>query len=344
MAKSILYNIFVPIQIFLKAAPMSYFFTESITKHFDQTVALDDLSIQVKKGEWMAILGESGSGKSTMLRILGRFIQQDSGQVTLNKRVLPSVLDQLIPGLDEIKLVHQEFDLFPNQTVRENIAYPLRFHTQAFRDQRVAELLEITQLYSVASKKAKLLSGGEKQRTAIAKSIAELPAVLLMDEPFAHLDFPNRNRLSTVLTRLKHKEKLTCVFVTHDTADALAWAETVVVLKKGRIIQTGTPWQLYHTPVNAYVAELTGSVNWINPNQGTFIRPEKLHITHSSTRSKWSGKVLSVRFRGKDWEYTAEDKNKSIFTFYRSNARISVGETVNLTYAEREIVAVQSLV
>ncbi len=287
----------------------------------------------------MAVLGESGSGKSTLLRILGRFTQQDGGIVRLHKQMLASVHDQLIPGSEKVKLVHQEFDLFPNQTVRENIAYALRFHSPDFREARVDELLEITQLTSVTDQKAKLLSGGEKQRTAIAKAIADLPEILLLDEPFSHLDLPNRNRLSAVLTKLKHKEKLSCIFVTHDAADAFAWADSVVVLRKGDLVQQGSPRDLYQSPATAYVAEITGNVNWINRSKGTLIRPERAHVTKSAFRSKWTGKVVSVYFRGKEWEYTAEDKSKKQrFSFYRNNNRIQVGEEISLTYAEREII------
>ncbi len=318
---------------------MSFLSAEGISKTFDNIPALRGISIRLRKGEWMAVLGESGSGKSTLLRIIGRFIQQDQGTVRLGREVFRPVQDQLIPGSEKIRLVHQEFDLFPNQTVQENIAYPLRFHPREFRDERTGELLEIIQLAHAAGQKAKLLSGGEKQRTAIAKAIADVPEVLLMDEPFSHLDLPNRNRLSAVLTRLRHKEKLTCIFVTHDASDAFAWADQVLVLKEGRLVQEGTPRDLYQAPADAYVAELTGHVNWIVPGRERFVRPERTHVTRSALRSKWTGKVVSVFYRGRDWEYTAENKGTgSLFRFFRTNNRIRIGEEVHLTYPEREII------
>lgn len=312
---------------------------QQISKSFGSDAVLSGIDLELAPGEWLGILGESGSGKSTLLRILGRFQDADQGQVYFQGELLKSVASELMPGREGIRLIHQEFELFPNQTVEENIAYSLRFYDPAYRAEKVAELLEMTALKNVKDRKAKLLSGGEKQRTAIARSIAELPDVLLLDEPFAHLDNHNRRVLADAIERLRRREKMSCIFVTHEAADALAWSDRIAVLRDGKIIQTGTPQEVYDHPVNSYVAELTGDINWIAGDQGGkqfYIRPEKLKPTKNPEKSRWKGKVEAVRFHGNHWEIRCV-KGKEQLSFYRNKPDLAVGQEVHLTYASKDL-------
>lgn len=300
---------------------------------------LSDIDIDLHAGEWLGILGESGSGKSTLLKILGRFLDADAGTIRFRDSELPSVSSELMPGHEAIKLIHQEFELFPNQTVEENIAYSLRFYDPGYKTERVEELLEITALGPVRAQKAKLLSGGEKQRTAIAKSLAEQPDVLLLDEPFAHLDNHNRRVLADAIEGLRKQQKMGCVFVTHESEDALAWSDRIAVLRDGKIIQVGTPQEVYNKPVNSYVAELTGDINWLNDqNAGkkTFIRPEKIRRTKDPEKSKWSGQVVAIRFHGNHWEVRCANKQGDL-AFYRSRKDLEIGDAVFLTYSSRDV-------
>ncbi|HEV7379321.1 MAG TPA: ABC transporter ATP-binding protein [Dyadobacter sp.] len=312
---------------------------EGISKSYHAVQVLSDISIDLPAGEWLGILGESGSGKSTLLKILGRFKDADTGTVSFKGSELPPVSGELMPGHDAIKLIHQEFELFPNQTVEENIAYSLRFYDLEYKAERVEELLEVTSLGSVRNQKAKLLSGGEKQRTAIAKSLAEQPDVLLLDEPFAHLDNHNRRVLADAIEGLRKQQKMSCVFVTHESADALAWSDRIAVLRDGKIIQTGTPQEVYNKPVNSYVAELTGDINWLNDLQSdkkTFIRPEKIKRTKHPEKSKWTGKVDAIRFHGNHWEVRCTNKLGDL-AFYRNKKDLEVGDEVYLTYSSRDV-------
>jgi ABC-type Fe3+/spermidine/putrescine transport system ATPase subunit len=312
---------------------------EGISKSYHAVQVLSDISIDLPAGEWLGILGESGSGKSTLLKILGRFKDADTGTVSFKGSELPPVSGELMPGHDAIKLIHQEFELFPNQTVEENIAYSLRFYDLEYKAERVEELLEVTSLGSVRNQKAKLLSGGEKQRTAIAKSLAEQPDVLLLDEPFAHLDNHNRRVLADAIEGLRKQQKMSCVFVTHESADALAWSDRIAVLRDGKIIQTGTPQEVYNKPVNSYVAELTGDINWLNDLQSdkkTFIRPEKIKRTKHPEKSKWVGKVEAIRFHGNHWEVRCTNKLGDL-AFYRNKKDLEVGDEVYLTYSSRDV-------
>ncbi|HEV7347293.1 ABC transporter ATP-binding protein [Telluribacter sp.] len=314
--------------------------TRSLSKTFEEIKVLDEVAFTLKKGRWLGILGESGSGKSTLLRIIGRFIDQDRGEVIFKNEALSPVKDQLIPGHPAIKLVHQEFELFPNQTVLENIAYSLRFYEPGYRNERVEELLQLTRLHHVQDHKAKLLSGGEKQRTAIAKALAELPEVLLLDEPFAHLDNWNRLAMTEAIARLRKKQDMACIFVTHEASDALAWSDEVAVLRNGKIIQRGAPQAIYNQPVNAYVAELTGSVNWLGEavaGKRRFVRPEKVKLTKNPDKCRWEGRVETVRFRGSYWEYLCVNKKRERMDFYRQKADLPVGESVTLTYFESDV-------
>ncbi|GAB3181952.1 ABC transporter ATP-binding protein [Telluribacter humicola] len=312
----------------------------NLSKCFDENKVLSRVSFQLRKGQWLGILGESGSGKSTLLRIVSRFIDQDEGEVLFrNERITP-VRDQLIPGHKAIKLVHQEFELFPNQTVQENISYSLRFYEPSYRNDRVEELMQLTRLHHVRDHKAKLLSGGEKQRTAIAKALAETPDILLLDEPFAHLDNRNRQALTEAISRLRKKEDMACIFVTHEASDALAWSDEVAVLREGKIIQVGTPLEVYDQPADAYVAELTGSVNWLGDSTSgkrRFIRPEKVKITRNQDKCKWEGVVDTIRFRGIYWDYLCTNGKKEKMVFYRQKADLVVGDKVLLTYSEQDV-------
>jgi ABC-type Fe3+/spermidine/putrescine transport system ATPase subunit len=309
---------------------------QDVTKSFNGREVLSGLSFDLKDGEWLGILGESGSGKSTLLKILGRFLDADSGKVYLKGKKLPDVADQLIPGMDEIKLIHQEFELFPNQTTYENVAYALRFYDPVYKAGRVTELLQLTGLEKVMDQRAKILSGGEKQRTAIARALAETPQVLLLDEPFAHLDNANRYKLTRSIERIRKEEHMACLLVTHEASEALAWSDRLIILKKGEIVQVGTPREVYENPRDAYVAELTGTVNWLEEGKA-FIRPEKLKVTPHAEKSKWVGKVSTKRFRGSYWEYGCINASNE-FLFYRQKNDIHVGEKVMLRYTQRDIV------
>jgi ABC-type Fe3+/spermidine/putrescine transport system ATPase subunit len=296
---------------------MSLFQLQNITKSFGKIV-LQDVSLAVNRGDTFGLLGESGSGKSTLLRIAAGLTDADSGMVLLKNKAIAPAYDKLIPGHADIKIVHQDYELFAQLTVKENISYALRFYEKQYQQARTQELIELCHLESVAIKPAKLLSGGEKQRTAIAKAIAEKPKVLLLDEPFAHLDLLNRNRLSQSIQRLVSQMGLACIFVTHDAPNALALSNKMGVLKDGILLQIDTPENIYHAPNNAYIAELTGEVtilkvSFINKIFGvppthsfsdrtTAIRPENILIERLPSDNSIEATVKQVVFGGSHYK------------------------------------------
>ncbi len=293
---------------------MSHLEVRNLVKEFDENAVVKDISFQVNRGQIVGLLGESGSGKTTLLRLIAGLIDPSKGSVLLKKKVIQTASQKLIAGHADIKIVHQEYNLFPQLTVTENIAYTLRFYEKSYQKARVAELIALCSLEKAANRPAKLLSGGEKQRTAIACAIAEKPQVLLLDEPFAHIDLPNRNRLSQTIQKLVKQSGLACVFVTHDSIEALALSHRLGVLKNGELLQIDNPETIYQLPANTYVAELTGETNYLTPkqyeayfrksnrivleNRKVLVRPEHFFISDYEIEKSAMGVVKQCIFCG----------------------------------------------
>lgn len=311
---------------------------DAITKLYNDKEVLAQFSLSVSQGEWVGIVGESGSGKSTLLKIIARHLDADEGTVALGGTLLPPVREQLMKGHAEIKLVQQEYELFPNQTARENIAYALRFYERQYREQKVNELVDLTRLADVEHHKAKLLSGGEKQRTALAQALAEVPELLLLDEPFAHLDQRNKQTLASAIEELKSSHNLTCLFVTHDAGEAMAWADRLIILKEGEVVQEGTPEEIYQNPASVYVAELTGQVNLISgigQKETVMIRPNFIRVVKEAGKARWKAIITKIRFKGGYFEYVAETEEGVSLLFYRNRRDKSRGEVVFLDCSEK---------
>lgn len=268
----------------------------SISKSFTADVrAVRRVSLQLQPGQIMGLVGASGSGKSTLLNVLAGLTDADAGEVRLNGKRLKGPSEVLVAGHPDIRLVHQEYQLMPNVSVRENIAYTIRYYEKAYQNYRVDQLLRICRLEAVQDRTPKQISGGEKQRVAIARAVAEKPPVLLFDEPFAHLDLPNRTIVRAMLLDLVRHDpdhQTACLFVTHDATDALSIADTLGVMHQGQIIQMGSPRELYTSPRTAYVARMTGPANLVkakylpqlglaadpNPERYACIRPERVRV------------------------------------------------------------------
>jgi len=276
--------------------------------------ALEQLSLSLQAGEIFGLLGESGAGKSTLLQLAANLINPDQGELWLDGEKLPRPSDLLIPGHPDIKIVHQDHQLSPVLSVRENIRYVLRYYEKGFRDTRIEELLDLCQLREVAEYPTKLLSGGEKQRTAIARALAEEARVLLLDEPFANLDLPNNRRLLETIRRSVAETDAVCIFVTHHASDALGLSHRMGVLRNGRLLQVGTPQELYQSPLNTYVAQICGEANflpqdWVLQHFGqgkghiladgqVMIRPEELAIFTQAVPNALEAVVIWRIFEG----------------------------------------------
>jgi len=282
---------------------------QNLSRSFDDKKAVNNISFTIEKGEILAILGESGSGKTTLLHLIGALQEPDTGTLLLEGKRITPPSEKLIAGHPDIKLVRQDYGLFPNISIRENIAYALRYYEETYRNKRVDKLLKLSGLDKVQTHLPREVSGGEQQRAVIAKAIAEQPKLLLLDEPFSHLDTVNKRKLKSEILRLIKAEEVSCIFVTHDVSDAYGMADRLAVMRRGKFLQIDTPYKVYQYPVNRYVAEITGEVNIVSPewldkagisnSNSLFIRPEHIRLMPASALR---ATILSVKFLGNYYE------------------------------------------
>ena len=232
---------------------------KNISKSFDGEKVLDNISLDIYDNEFITLLGSSGCGKTTTLRIIGGFEAPDNGDVFF----MGERINDLPPHKRNVNTVFQRYALFPHLNVYENIAFPLREKKEKrdVIDQKVHEVLELVALKGFEKRNVNTLSGGQQQRVAIARAIINRPKVLLLDEPLAALDLKLRKDMQQELKNLQKATGITFVFVTHDQEEALSMSDTVVVMSEGRIQQIGTPVDIYNEPKNAFVADFIGESN-----------------------------------------------------------------------------------
>ena len=232
---------------------------DRVTKKFDETIAVDDVSLEIKKGEIFALLGGSGSGKSTLLRMLAGFERPTEGRIYLDG----VDITDMPPYERPINMMFQSYALFPHMTVAQNIAFGLRQDKipKAEVDARVAEMLKLVQMSQYAKRKPHQLSGGQRQRVALARSLAKRPKLLLLDEPMGALDKKLRSQMQLELVEIIERVGVTCVMVTHDQEEAMTMAERIAIMHLGWIAQIGSPIDIYETPTSRLVCEFIGNVN-----------------------------------------------------------------------------------
>ena len=260
-----------------KLGAENYLRIESVRKEFDGFVAVDDVSLSIRKGEIFALLGASGCGKSTLLRGLGGFEKPTRGRVVLDGQDITD----LPPYERPINMMFQSYALFPHMTVEQNVAFGLKQDGMAKADiaRRVAEMLALVQMEKFARRRPHQLSGGQQQRVALARSLAKSPKLLLLDEPMGALDKKLRSQMQLELVNIVERLGVTCVMVTHDQEEAMTMAHRIAVMDAGWIRQLGTPDEIYEQPSCRFTAEFIGSVNLI---EGRIKDDEKDFITIAS--------------------------------------------------------------
>ncbi|MDR0877842.1 MAG: ABC transporter ATP-binding protein [Treponema sp.] len=244
---------------------------EGVSKSFGDFRALNNVSLEIHKGEFFSLLGPSGCGKTTLLRIIAGFESPDSGVVTIDGTdVLP-----LPPNQRQANTVFQNYALFPHLTVFENVAFSLRIQhvPKAEIAPKVNEYLRLVQLEGHAQKKPNQLSGGQKQRVAIARALINEPRVLLLDEPLSALDAKLRQHMLIELDQIHDKIGITFIYVTHDQQEALSVSDRIAVMNQGDVLQVGTPHEIYESPATDFAARFIGETNLFD---GTVIKVEKL--------------------------------------------------------------------
>lgn len=246
---------------------MSFLEVKNIQKSYPKTEkpALQGLAFSMEQGEIISFVGPSGSGKSTLLKLLGGIISLDSGEILFKGKHLAKPEDQLIAGEKGIKVVFQDLKLMPNHTVEENVKYPLMIYNQEYQKERADELLNLCGLIGLRKRFPRELSGGQQQRLALAKTLAEDPELLLMDEPFSNLDPMVKKELIQEVTEIVKNQGLSLILVTHDTQDALMISDRVGMIQDGKLVQFDTPKNIYNQPKSLSIASFFGTVNAFSP-------------------------------------------------------------------------------
>lgn len=250
---------------------------QTLTKTFPSHRVVDGISLDVPKSCFYSLLGPSGCGKTTILRMIAGFAEPDSGEIVLNGRTL----NGLRPYERPVTTVFQNYALFPHLTAAENIAFGLqrRGESAAAIAPKVTRMLELVGLQEKGGRLPANLSGGEKQRTALARALVVEPELLLLDEPLSALDPALRKRVRIELKQLQQRLGITFLFITHDQEEALSLSDRIAVMNKGKIEQIGTPREIYLTPRTRFVASFLGAVNWVD---GAGIRPESTRISRQA--------------------------------------------------------------
>lgn len=238
----------------------------NISFGYTSTEVLKNINFTANKGDYIAVVGESGCGKSTLLEIIYGLLHIEKGTVYWNDKKLLGPNFKLIPGEDFMKYLPQDFDLMPYITVEENIGKNIS-SLDPNKLKRINELLEVVDMTDFLKTKVKNLSGGQKQRVALAKVIAKEPEVLLLDEPFSHIDNFRKNKLRRNLFRYLKSKNILCIVATHDTTDALSFADEILVIKDGKLIAKDSPENLYHFPKSEYIASFFNEINEIPINK-----------------------------------------------------------------------------
>jgi putative spermidine/putrescine transport system ATP-binding protein len=258
---------------------------ETVSRHFGDVKAVDDVNLEIRDGEFFSMLGPSGSGKTTCLRMIAGFDRPTSGKILLYGQDV----SDLPPYNRDVNTVFQDYALFPHMTVADNVAYGLMIKgvEKTERYKRVDEMLELVRLPGFGKRKPSQLSGGQRQRVALARALVNHPKVLLLDEPLGALDLKLRQQMQVELKSIQQRVGITFIFVTHDQEEALTMSDRIAVFSQGKIEQIGTPSEVYEHPTSEFVAGFVGTSNLISGetakritgSEKTFsIRPEKIHI------------------------------------------------------------------
>ena len=328
---------------------------EGVSKTFGPFVAVKDVSIDIMKGELFALLGGSGCGKTTLLRMLAGFTAPTSGKIFIDGQDMTNVQPYDRP----VNMMFQSYALFPHMTVAKNVGYGLKHDamTDAERADRVAHMLDLVQLTELAGRKPHQLSGGQRQRVALARALAKQPKVLLLDEPLGALDKKLREHTQFEITNIQYKTGITFIVVTHDQEEAMTLASRIAVMDKGMIRQIGTPTEVYEFPKSRFVADFIGSINMFDgevtaqskgdavvdaPTFGTpirarsgsniwkgsmvsvAVRPEKIAISRTRPAEAVNaveGIVLDIGYFGKDSLYRVRLPSGAVVSVNNVNAR-----------------------
>lgn len=299
---------------------------DNIYKSFDDVPVLKGISLEVEQGEFITLLGSSGCGKTTTLRIIAGLEQADSGRVLLGEKDIT----QEAPHKRDVNTVFQNYALFPHMTVAENIGYGLKIRKMSKKEigAKVEEMLQLVQLEGFGKRMPGQLSGGQRQRVAIARAVVNRPGVLLLDEPLGALDLKLRRQMQLELKRMQKQLGITFIYITHDQEEAINMSDRIAVMRNGRFEQIGTPNEIYDKPKTAYVADFVGNANIYHKDAKTYaVRAENVLFEKESVcgilaivkEKSFAGGQLRILFEAEDGQLITASR-------YGIDVSLSVGE------------------
>jgi iron(III) transport system ATP-binding protein len=250
---------------------------QGLTKKFTGLAAVEDLRLEIKDGEFVSLLGPSGCGKTTTLRLVAGFLEPDAGEIRVNDKIISSAAVLIPPERRNMSMIFQSYAVWPHMTVFQNVAYGLKFKKLTSREieERTERLLCVVHLEALKARYPAELSGGQQQRVALARALVVEPQILLLDEPLSNLDANLREEMRFEIRRLHEEFGITTIYVTHDQGEAMVASDRIVVMNKGKIIQSGTPQEILDHPKTRFVAEFIGKTNILpgraEPGQKVFL-------------------------------------------------------------------------
>ena len=308
---------------------------QNISFAYDSKTVISNLNFSIEKGSNVAIIGESGCGKSTLLKLIYGLFDLNEGKIFWNSKPVLGPKYNLVPGMDQMKFLAQDFDLMPFTTVAENVGKFLSNVYPEQKKQRVQELLEMVEMTAFADVKAKYLSGGQQQRVALARVLALEPEVLLLDEPFSNIDSFRKGALRRNLFAYLKQKGVTCFIATHDSVDALSFSDETIVMKNGQIIAHDVSAKIYLKPESKYVGSLYGEVNEIPLNllnEEGEIQDSILVYSHELFLTEKSNLEVTVKqsyFKGNTFLVKGVYDRKVVF--FENPFPLNDGENVFLT-------------
>ncbi|QQT27931.1 ABC transporter ATP-binding protein [Sphingobacterium spiritivorum] len=330
---------FIPSDVQQPGLPLVYGENVScIFENKEKIVAVDHVSFSVNEGEITSIIGESGSGKSTLLKLIYGLLEPQSGSIRYRGWLVPTRKDKLIPGHPAMKLVSQGFDdLNLYAKVWDNVASQLSNTNLQRKQDKTQEVLEKLNIAHLANQRVADLSGGEKQRVAISRALINEPEVLLMDEPFNQVDAAFRDNLQQDIKQIVKETGLTVILISHDPAEVLSLSDRLMVMKKGKIVDQGSPEELYYHPTHSYTAQLLAKSNLLSPEQAAIlgiqttqqiaIHQEWIKVQRNASSSL---QIKDVRFRGFYNELTVGNDQLSLHLIDHPISAIERGTTVEI--------------
>jgi len=327
---------------------------QHVSRHFGSVRAVDDVSLDIAPGEFFAMLGPSGSGKTTCLRLIAGFEQPTSGHI----EIFGETAEGLPPYKRNVNTVFQDYALFPHMTVGENVAYGLMIKgvARAAREGEALQALDMVKLKGFDQRRPSQLSGGQRQRVALARALVNKPKVLLLDEPLGALDLKLREQMQEELKALQKQLGITFVFVTHDQGEALSMADRIAIFNNGKIVQEGSPADVYERPRSRFVADFVGSSNVMSPEFSsahggpvawTSLRPEKITVLKAGeTPPIWQGtadgQVVAIHYQGAITRIVIDAGGTRLTAAIPAGGQtFSEGETVRFVWAKEHLVAME---